>query len=262
MLEFREELEKLGIVGTYADVRGSENGFFERVELHLRRLLQRPELSASTPISQSVRIGGPRTQPGPPIVPADYLAWLQPRCASVDLFGLEPKHGSAAKLHSIYVPLTTTPGGVGTWRTHPRRRHARATPRTGDPPCCSIAWRESRCMSQERRAPASRRSVAGSPGSPAKGVCRASSTSILPTDTARPGRRRSPIDCRSSSVYASSIFHSHRARERGTCHASISKPRSPDGWTRTWRVFPATFFAGISPRARRCWCSTAWTRCR
>jgi ABC-type amino acid transport substrate-binding protein len=44
VLEFREELEKLGIVGSYSGVRGSGKGFFERVEQDLRRLLQRPEL--------------------------------------------------------------------------------------------------------------------------------------------------------------------------------------------------------------------------
>ncbi|MEN8259436.1 MAG: hypothetical protein ABFS02_02420 [Pseudomonadota bacterium] len=37
--EFREELEKLGIVGSYEGVRGSENGFFEHVDNHLRQLL-------------------------------------------------------------------------------------------------------------------------------------------------------------------------------------------------------------------------------
>lgn len=46
-----------------------------------------------------------------PIIPTEYLTWLQAtKCANVDLFGLEPKHGSAAKLHSIYVPLTTSAG--------------------------------------------------------------------------------------------------------------------------------------------------------
>jgi formylglycine-generating enzyme required for sulfatase activity len=54
---------------------------------------------------------GSTTQSGPPIVPVEYLAWLQStKCARVDLFGLEPKHGSAAKLYTIYVPLTTAPG--------------------------------------------------------------------------------------------------------------------------------------------------------
>ncbi len=47
VMEFREEVEKLGIVGKYSGVRGNENGFFERVEQDLRRLLHRPELSAA-----------------------------------------------------------------------------------------------------------------------------------------------------------------------------------------------------------------------
>ena len=46
----------------------------------------------------------------PPVVSAEYLRWLRQRCATVDLLGLEPKHGVAAKLHTIYVPLTTSPG--------------------------------------------------------------------------------------------------------------------------------------------------------
>jgi hypothetical protein len=111
---FRKDLETQGIVGTYSGARGNENGFFERVDLHLRRLLQRPELtaaSAGAPSDRSRRAGGASTPSGPPIVPVEYLAWLQStKCASVDLFGLEPKHGSAAKLYSIYVPLRTAPG--------------------------------------------------------------------------------------------------------------------------------------------------------
>ncbi|HEX2059502.1 MAG TPA: transporter substrate-binding domain-containing protein, partial [Thermoanaerobaculia bacterium] len=57
VLEFREEVQKLGIVGRYSGVRGSEQGFFERVERDLRRLLQRPELSGAriTPTSAPSR---------------------------------------------------------------------------------------------------------------------------------------------------------------------------------------------------------------
>ena len=32
ILEFRAEIEPLGIFGTYRDVRGSKDGFFEKVE--------------------------------------------------------------------------------------------------------------------------------------------------------------------------------------------------------------------------------------
>ena len=50
VLDFREELETKGIVGTYAGVRGNPKGFFETIDLHLRALLQRPEFRA--PISE------------------------------------------------------------------------------------------------------------------------------------------------------------------------------------------------------------------
>ena len=45
VLQFRQELERQGIVSTYAGVRGNRSGFFENVDLHLRRLLQRPEFA-------------------------------------------------------------------------------------------------------------------------------------------------------------------------------------------------------------------------
>jgi len=38
--DFREELEKLGIIATYRGVRGSRKGFFEQVEMHLRVVLK------------------------------------------------------------------------------------------------------------------------------------------------------------------------------------------------------------------------------
>ena len=49
VFEFREELEKRGIIGTFSGVRGNPKGFFERVEADLRQLLQRPELAAPAP---------------------------------------------------------------------------------------------------------------------------------------------------------------------------------------------------------------------
>jgi len=55
VFKFREEVEKLGIIGTYSGVRGSEKGFFERVEQHLRQLLQRPELSTARLSPTSLR---------------------------------------------------------------------------------------------------------------------------------------------------------------------------------------------------------------
>ena len=109
--DFREELETKGIVGTYAGVRGNAKGFFETIELHLRALLQRPEFrcSGSEADRASVSLASAHLgTSGKPVIPPQYLVWLQSKCAGVDLFGLEPKYGSAARLQSIYVPLTTT----------------------------------------------------------------------------------------------------------------------------------------------------------
>lgn len=112
VLEFREELQDKGIVGAYRGVRGSETGFFEQVEQHLRKLLLRIELDAPSVAVPTVSTPRP---PGAasiaqPTIPTEYLTWLQTKCAGLDLFGLDLKHGSAAKLQSIYVPLTTSKG--------------------------------------------------------------------------------------------------------------------------------------------------------
>jgi formylglycine-generating enzyme required for sulfatase activity len=110
VLAFREELETKGIVGTYAGARGSASGFFETIELHLRALLQRPEFRspiAEKTASPAGQNAAQRTH-GKPVIPPRYLRWLQAKCAGVDLFGLEPEYGSAARLQSVYVPLTTT----------------------------------------------------------------------------------------------------------------------------------------------------------
>jgi formylglycine-generating enzyme required for sulfatase activity len=108
VLTFRKELETEGIVGTYAGARGSANGFFETIELHLRTLLQRPEFQAPASDLAAARTAAQGT-PAKPVIPPQYLVWLQSKCAGVDLFGLEPKYGSAARLQSVYVPLITTP---------------------------------------------------------------------------------------------------------------------------------------------------------
>jgi ABC-type amino acid transport substrate-binding protein len=48
VFKFREELEKLGIVGRYSSVRGNPRGFFETVGRDLRTLLNHPDLLRST----------------------------------------------------------------------------------------------------------------------------------------------------------------------------------------------------------------------
>jgi hypothetical protein len=100
VLTFKKELETKGIVGTYAGVRGDGTGFLATIEQHLRTLLQRPEFqTASAQAALAARTEGQRT-PTKPVIPPQYLVWLQSKCAGVDLFGLEPKYGSAARLQS------------------------------------------------------------------------------------------------------------------------------------------------------------------
>jgi formylglycine-generating enzyme required for sulfatase activity len=109
VLDFREELETKGIVGTYAGARGNAKGFFETIELHLRTLLQRPEFQApaveQAGLAHRAVVQGASVKP---VIPPQYLVWLQRKCAGVDLLGLELKDRSEATLQSIYVPLTTT----------------------------------------------------------------------------------------------------------------------------------------------------------
>src|SRR4029079_9206785 len=99
---------------------------FERVEPHLRRLLQRPELTAPAPKAKSAT-KGTKGASRAATVPMRYLAWLKAKCETLDLLGLEPKQGTAVRLHSIYVPLTTAPVAAkagGDTRQSLRRRKA------------------------------------------------------------------------------------------------------------------------------------------
>jgi ABC-type amino acid transport substrate-binding protein len=71
VLEFREELEKIGIVGRYSGPRGRSDGFFERFEADLRALLDRRELLAvgSGKTTPSPAAPEDRTRPSPTIAP-------------------------------------------------------------------------------------------------------------------------------------------------------------------------------------------------
>ena len=48
VLEFKEELKRWGIIGTYTALRGSDDGFFDKVEHYLRLLVQRLSRSTGT----------------------------------------------------------------------------------------------------------------------------------------------------------------------------------------------------------------------
>lgn len=114
--QFRKELEQRGLVTSYAGVRGRSDSFFEKVSEHLRKRLQEfahaQAASApsrnKTPKPRARRTDQPAAKPRPkPTVPAAYRDWLLARCQEVELMGLQVKHGQAARLNQVYVPLTT-----------------------------------------------------------------------------------------------------------------------------------------------------------
>jgi hypothetical protein len=258
VLEFREELERQGIVGRYAGVRGSESGFFEQVDLHLRRLLQRPEFDAATSTSgrQSRK---PAAQPvsSQPIVPVDYIRWLQStRCANVDLFGLEPKHGSAAKLHSIYVPLTTAPAADNIDDAADSRSPRRAARAVLEPEPDRPTLLLDRLGRESLY-------VSGAPGSGKSTFCRwvawlaceGRLPAVLAVDPPEKG-------CRFCSASANSGARFPSVRDHRISRAPIWRRRWRDGSMQTARPFRASSFSVTSRTERRSSSSTAWTKCR
>lgn len=129
---FREELQSMGIVGSYSGVRGSRDGFYEQVHEHLRQLVQ-THLQPSKPAKRtkdSQAKPKPAT-PAKPAIPQAYRDWLQAQCADVDLLGLRVKHGQVVRLNNVYVPLTTQSGKE---REMHRSRPPQLTPVESDKP--------------------------------------------------------------------------------------------------------------------------------
>jgi TIR domain len=60
-------------------------------------------------LAREIRKLVPPARPGPPPIPAEYLAWLEQRCASVELLGQDIKQSHAFKLSHVYVPALTRP---------------------------------------------------------------------------------------------------------------------------------------------------------
>jgi len=71
-------------------VRGSKDGFFEKVELHLWDLMDPLD-----PLSPEAG------RPARPAMPAGYRSWLQSEYAPVELLGLRLKQGQAVRLNQI-----------------------------------------------------------------------------------------------------------------------------------------------------------------
>lgn len=116
---FREQLYSLGIVGTYAEVRGCSTGFYEQVSTHLRQILREVATKAAeahrTPRQSPAKPVPERKakRPSKPLIPKEYLHWLRDECADVDLLGLRVQQGQAVTLKNVYVPLTTQPEHEG-----------------------------------------------------------------------------------------------------------------------------------------------------
>ena len=104
----REALSNIPDIVDFADLQGRPLRL-ERLEdwhhdlTELLRLLETVGFRRRAP-GISGRVATPSSRP---IVPVEYLAWLQPRCASVELLGLRLKQGQAVRLNNVYVPLTT-----------------------------------------------------------------------------------------------------------------------------------------------------------
>ncbi|MFZ2405092.1 MAG: NACHT domain-containing protein, partial [Methylobacter sp.] len=75
--KFRERLEKRGLVATYEGVRGSKDAFFEKVEEHLRKILQLMTTAMSVPAS------------GVAADPTVYLQDLLKITSYIDIRGLQ-----------------------------------------------------------------------------------------------------------------------------------------------------------------------------
>jgi formylglycine-generating enzyme required for sulfatase activity len=136
--QFRSELEKEGIVATYAGVRGSKDSFYEQVLEHLRKIVRRyveeppaelpregPEatLPAAAAGDQdearpivvqrgTIVVQQPDVVPGPeePADPTRYFESLRKRTAYIDIRGLQVGSGRAPRfpIDELYIPLTTT----------------------------------------------------------------------------------------------------------------------------------------------------------
>jgi hypothetical protein len=104
--EFREAIKDLGLHGTYRGVRGTPDGFYEKVDEHLRRLL-REHFDGGGCIAPSA----PPPAAGKPAVPPGYLRWLEDRCGEMALLGLQQKSGRAPNLTQVYVPLQARTAG-------------------------------------------------------------------------------------------------------------------------------------------------------
>ena len=100
--EFREKLEKMGLHATYEGVRGSSEGFFEKVDIHLRSILQ---------LLAPLRLEERQESVTDPI---KYLRDLLARTEYIDIRGLQVGQERAHRfpIEDLYISLTTTQGAT------------------------------------------------------------------------------------------------------------------------------------------------------
>lgn len=97
--KFRKELEKQGIVATYAGVRGSKDGFYEQVSEHLRKIArqflppEKPLPGAEPPISDCIEY---------------YLKCLTEETKTLTMLGMGRSLQVELPIEEAYVPLQTT----------------------------------------------------------------------------------------------------------------------------------------------------------
>ena len=110
--QFRKKLEGMGLHAAYEGVRGSDEGFFEKVDLHLRNLLQlfvplRVEDAEKTVAS-----------------PTAYLRDLLARTEYIDIRGLQVgrEHAHRFPIEELYISLTTTQTPAPDGEKRKRRR--------------------------------------------------------------------------------------------------------------------------------------------
>jgi formylglycine-generating enzyme required for sulfatase activity len=96
--QFRENLDKKGLYATYEGVRGTKDAFYEKVDEHLRKILQR-----LAPLK-----GGP--PPGRIADPSAYLRDLLSKTSYIDIRGLQVGQGRAHRfpIEDLFISLTTT----------------------------------------------------------------------------------------------------------------------------------------------------------
>ncbi|MCY2992680.1 MAG: hypothetical protein NTY19_33090 [Planctomycetota bacterium] len=99
--KFREQIERQGLYATYETVRGSREGFFEKVSEHLRAV---------------VRQLVPSPLPSPPeqTDPAAYLRDLLAQTSQIEIRGVKAGRGEAYlfPIEDLFISLTTTGSGL------------------------------------------------------------------------------------------------------------------------------------------------------